>query len=81
VPLRFIALARGPNDGELQEPHRSALAEETILKRLCEHECGWKGCDSVLASEWHLRRHIDLRRHAAQGVFRAGVSLKHAEKV
>lgn len=81
VPLRFIALARGPNDGELQEPHRSALAEETILKRLCEHECGWKGCDSVLASEWHLRRHLDFRRHAAQGVFRAGVSPEHADKV
>jgi len=74
VSLRFVA-AKGPNEAELEEPFRSALAEETILKRTCEHECGWKGCDAVLASEWHLRRHVDLRRHAEQGVFKAGVGL------
>jgi hypothetical protein len=58
---------------ELEERYRDILSEATILKRTSEQECGWKGCDAVLASEWHLKRHLELRRHAAQGVFKAGV--------
>jgi hypothetical protein len=58
---------------ELEERYRPILSESTILKRTSEHECGWKGCDAVLASEWHLKRHVETRRHAAQGIFKAGV--------
>jgi hypothetical protein len=58
---------------ELEERYRDILSESTILKRTSEQECGWKGCDAVLASEWHLKRHVELRRHAAQGIFKAGV--------
>jgi hypothetical protein len=59
----------------MDERYQSVLAEETILKRSCERECGWKGCDATLASEWHLARHVAFRQHAAQGVFKAGVRL------
>jgi hypothetical protein len=70
VPARFVTRGIEP---ELEERYRPVLSEETILKRTNEQECGWKGCDAVLASEWHLKRHVDLRRHAAQAIFKAGV--------
>jgi hypothetical protein len=70
IVSRFIT--RGV-ENELDERYRDVLSESTILKRTSEQECGWKGCDAVLASEWHLKRHVDLRRHAAQGIFKAGV--------
>lgn len=60
---------------ELEERYRDVLCESTILKRTSEQECGWKGCDAVLASEWQLQRHVESRRHAAQGIFKAGVRL------
>jgi hypothetical protein len=70
IVSRFVT--RGV-ETELEERYRDILSESTILKRTSEQECGWKGCDAVLASEWHLKRHVELRRHAAQGIFKAGV--------
>jgi hypothetical protein len=70
IVSRFVT--RGV-ETELEERYRGILSESTILKRTSEQECGWKGCDAVLASEWHLKRHVELRRHAAQGIFKAGV--------
>lgn len=71
IPVRFFSRG-GP---ALVEPFKSILDQTTILKRACAHECQWKGCDSVLASEWHLRQHFETRRHAEQGAFKAGVSV------
>ncbi|EIW68743.1 hypothetical protein TREMEDRAFT_63204 [Tremella mesenterica DSM 1558] len=68
IPKRFVHRP-GPN---LLEPYRSLLTEDTLPRRAIAHECGWKGCDAVLASEWHLQRHVDLRQHALQGRFAAG---------
>jgi len=70
IVSRFVT--RGA-ETELEERYRDVLSESTILNRTSEQECGWKGCDAVLASEWHLKRHVELRRHAAQGMFKAGV--------
>lgn len=70
IVSRFVT--RGV-ETELEERYRDILSESTILKRTSEQECGWKGCDAVLASEWHLKRHVESRRHAAQGMFKAGV--------
>lgn len=72
-PIVFRFATRGV-ETELEERYRDVLSESTIMKRTSEQECGWKGCDAVLASEWHLKRHVELRRHAAQGIFKAGVS-------
>lgn len=69
IPIRFFHRG-GP---ALLEPFKTALDEATILKRAVLHECRWKGCDSLLASEWHLRRHFELKRHSEQGSFKAGV--------
>ena len=73
IVSRFVA--RGV-ETELEERYRNVLSEASILKRTSEHECGWMGCDAVLASEWHLKRHVELRRHAAQGIFKAGVRIE-----
>lgn len=70
LPLRFLIRA-GPG---IIEPWKSILDENTLLLRAAEHECGWKGCDAVLGSEDLLKRHVEIRRHAAQGQFRGGVS-------
>ena len=70
IVSRFVT--RGV-ETELEERYRNTLSEATILKRTSEQECGWKGCNAVLASEWHLKRHVESRRHAAQGIFKAGV--------
>jgi hypothetical protein len=70
LPLRFITR---PGPG-LLEPFRSFLTEKCLLRRAVEHRCGWKGCDAVLASEDILRSHVQVRNHAGQGKFMAGVS-------
>ena len=67
---RFL-LRPGP---ELIEPFKSILSEETLLKRAHETPCGWKGCDSVLASETLLEKHVESRDHLKQGHFLGGVS-------
>jgi hypothetical protein len=65
IPQRFLTRP-GP---ALIEPWRSVLDPATVLKRTASRPCGWKGCDAVMASEWHLKRHVDLRQHALQGRF------------
>ena len=87
LPSTSVARTSRPSDPEsiserfhsregpaLSERFRSVLDPETITKRANGHECRWKGCAAQMASEWHLRRHIELRAHAAQGAFQAGVS-------
>ena len=69
IPERFLARP-GP---AIIEPWASVLQESTLPKRTNLHRCGWKGCDADLASEWHLLRHVEKRRHTAQGNFRAGL--------
>jgi hypothetical protein len=72
IPLRFTTRV-GP---EVAEPWRSVLEQQSLLSRMMERECGWKGCDAVLASEDLLRRHVEVRRHTAQAQFQAAVSTR-----
>jgi hypothetical protein len=70
IPRRFV-MRPGPG---MVEPFKSILDEETFGERLEELECGWKGCEAVMASEVLLRKHMEVRGHWKQGVFNAGVS-------
>ncbi|KAL7424384.1 hypothetical protein Q5752_000066 [Cryptotrichosporon argae] len=68
VPDRFFKRA-GPG---LTEPFRSILSEESLLRRAISRLCEWDDCDSDLASEWHLAKHIEKREHALAGRFLGG---------
>jgi len=70
IPQRFLNRP-GPS---IIEPFKSILEKEAMVKRSSESRCEWKGCDSVLASEWHLAKHVEMRRHALQGKFQSQVS-------
>jgi hypothetical protein len=68
---------RGPNVAfaMVEAPHprfskRSTLPylDSTVLQRLKPRPCKWNGCDAMLASEWHLEKHLQLREHAREGL-------------
>ncbi|WWD07910.1 hypothetical protein V865_006017 [Kwoniella europaea PYCC6329] len=63
IPLRFM-FRPGP---ALLEPFASILTENSLSNRVHEYPCRWKGCDSILASEELLKRHVENRQHAKQG--------------
>ncbi|WVQ69017.1 uncharacterized protein L199_007229 [Kwoniella botswanensis] len=63
IPLRFM-FRPGP---ALLEPFASILTEHSLSNRVHEYPCLWKGCDSILASEKLLKRHVENRQHAKQG--------------
>ncbi|WRT64994.1 uncharacterized protein IL334_001935 [Kwoniella shivajii] len=63
IPLRFL-LRPGP---ALLEPFESILTEESLINRIMENPCHWKGCDAILGSEELLRKHIQIRGHVQQG--------------
>lgn len=63
VPDRFTARP-GP---ALVEPFVNVLSQKTLTLRLCELECGWKGCNAILGSEALLKKHVEIREHAKQG--------------
>lgn len=71
IPDRFIVRS-GP---AVKEPWASVLTKESLLNRVGEYRCGWKGCTATLASEALLALHVRKRAHAAQGVIDGGVSL------
>lgn len=74
LPERFV---HRPGPGIL-EPWASVVNEESLLNRVNEYPCGWKGCDALLASEALLKKHVAFRAHAAQGAFIAGVGSSFA---
>ncbi|KAK6903966.1 hypothetical protein I203_107477 [Kwoniella mangroviensis CBS 8507] len=63
IPIRFM-FRPGP---ALPEPFASILTEHSLSDRVHEYPCLWKGCDSILASEKLLKRHVENRQHARQG--------------
>ncbi|WVW78679.1 hypothetical protein I302_100639 [Kwoniella bestiolae CBS 10118] len=63
IPLRFM-FRPGP---ALLEPFASILTEPSLINRLNEYTCHWKGCDSILASEELLKKHVESRGHVRQG--------------
>ncbi|WWD00342.1 hypothetical protein V866_007254 [Kwoniella sp. B9012] len=63
IPLRFM-FRPGP---ALLEPFASILTEHSLSNRVHEYPCLWKGCDSILASEALLKRHVENRQHSKQG--------------
>ncbi|WOO84989.1 uncharacterized protein LOC62_06G008495 [Vanrija pseudolonga] len=73
LPERFV---HRPGPG-LLEPWASVVNEESLLNRVNEYPCGWKGCDALLASEALLKKHVAFRAHAAQGAFVAGLYGEH----
>ncbi|KAL1407647.1 hypothetical protein Q8F55_007080 [Vanrija albida] len=73
LPERF-ANRPGP---AILEPWASVVNEQSLLNRVNEYPCGWKGCDALLATEALLKKHVAFRAHTAQGAFAAGLYGEH----
>jgi hypothetical protein len=63
------------NFAEVEAPPRrfiktSSLAylDRTVLQRAKPKPCKWNNCDAMLASEWHLEKHIAVRKHVKEGL-------------
>lgn len=60
----------GVSDAPLERFNKtSALPElnRDIIKRAVPSFCRWGNCDARLASEWHLAKHVELRKHIEDG--------------
>lgn len=53
-------------------PYKSVITPQSLVNRMGHFPCGWKGCDSYMASENLLERHVLARGHAAQGAIKVG---------
>lgn len=63
LPQRFLLPSgRAP---DIPEDAQHVLQKETLLRRLEHLSCGWNDCDAILASEWHLQRHV--KQHVDDG--------------
>jgi hypothetical protein len=45
-----------------------AYLDRTVLQRAKPKPCKWNNCDAMLASEWHLEKHIAVRKHVKEGL-------------
>ncbi len=41
-----------------------------MLKRVILHPCKWGTCSALLASEWHLVKHMEVRKHVDEGILK-----------
>ncbi|BEJ00693.1 hypothetical protein CcaverHIS631_0505500 [Cutaneotrichosporon cavernicola] len=61
-----------PPEPPMREPFKSVLARDSLLNRLGNYVCEWKGCEAEMASESKLLRHVLARNHAGQAAFTFG---------
>ncbi|BEJ15926.1 hypothetical protein CspHIS471_0505310 [Cutaneotrichosporon sp. HIS471] len=61
-----------PPEPPMREPFKSVLARDSLLNRLGNYVCEWKGCGGEMASETKLLRHVQARDHAGQAAFTFG---------